>query len=532
MAGEKVNSISVFLINRSDFTKYKDLTVGRLSDPIPVEGGELFYKTNEKADYPDWARRFFGVEMLGRGKENLKTKPLSAVFFTTITYEGKDVTFAVAFGNGGRYLINRDYIQPNFGLNTSLHALDSAKISSIRTTTYDSSIKDKVIRSAVEIKQSEFFLNENTDALTSVSGKVRSKDTGDLLKDRPIGGKDSVSMTARVDVNNLKVFLSQIYEQYLSKGKDGVIYESNIKELSSEDEIAQAEALLQKVIDNHRNEDNLYLNLPIDLLGEKDLVIGFSVDGIEYEELTTDILDTYKTIKQLKNTTVTIKEAVDREKPLVHRLFDFLYAEMEQKGICIILASGVLYDISKGYKEQVDSFYKGVKKVKFPYITDWDGCAEGKYNEDQNTEHLLVMDEEFVFPGNRDRFEVCDLLTDDKHLIHVKRFGVASQPLGHLFNQGMLSAQCLADTEIRAKVQEKIKKVQTDAKKEHDFSVEPGFKVGDYTVTFLLLCTGKVKYEADGKPKIPFMAKAVFRENCQVIKNLGYEVRLAWKTKV
>ena len=527
MAAAKVNSTSVFLINRRDFKKYEDLTVGDLSGPILIDGGELFYKTTKEADYPDWIKRFFGEETLGKEKEKLKTKTLSAVFFTTIEHDGKRITFAVAFGNGGRYLINKDYIQPDFGLETSRHAIDPSKIGSIRTTTYDSSIKDKVIRSVVDIKQSEYFLNENTDALTSVSGKARNEGPGDLLKNRTIGGKDSVSMTAFVDVKNLKEFLTQLYEQYVSKGEKGVIYESNIRKMVKADEIAKAESLLQKVIDNYKTEENLYLNLPIDVLEEKDLVIGYTIEGNDCEELTTDILDEYKTIEQLKKTSVTIKEAVDREKALEYPLFDFLYAELEQAGACYILASGVFYSVSKGYKARVDEFYKGVKIVSFPYVSAWNGGAEGVFNKGQKSDKLLVMDEEFVYPGNRDRFELCDLLTKDKHLIHVKIFGVASQPLGHLFNQGMLSAQCLADDGIRAKIQDQIKKVQAKAGKEYDFSVEPGFKEKDYTVTFLLLCGNKVKFEKDGRPKIPFMAKAVFRENCQVIKNLGYEVRLA-----
>jgi uncharacterized protein (TIGR04141 family) len=527
MAADKVNSISVFLINSSDYRNYEDLTVGGLFGPISIEGGELFYRTNVDDSYPEWVRRFFGEEILRKEKDKLKMKTVSAVFFTTIPYKRKQITFAVAFGNGGRFLIKKDYIQRDFGLVTSRHSIDSAKISSIRTTTYDSSIKDKVIRSVVDIKQSEFFLNENTDALTAVSGKVRSEETGELLKNRTIGGKDSVSMIAYVDVNNLKDFLSQVYEQYESNGQNGVIYESNIRQLTKKDEIDQVEALLQKAIDNHRNEDNLYLNLPIDVLGEKDLVIGYAIEGNNYDELPMDILDEYRNIEHLKKTTVTIKEAVERERPLEYKLFDFVYAEMEQNGRCFIIASGVIYSISKGYKERVDNFYKGVKMHSFHHIKPWSGGEEGEFNSGQTSDHLLVMDEKFVFPEKRDKFEVCDLLTDDKHLIHVKIFGVASQPLGHLFNQGMLSAQCLADAEIRPKIQDRISKVQKEDKKGYDFSIDPGFKASDYTVTFLLLCTNKVKYEADGRPRIPFMAKAVFMDNCRVIKNLGYKVRLS-----
>lgn len=137
------------------------------------------------------------------------------------------------------------------------------------------------------------------------------------------------------------------------------------------------------------------------------------------------------------------------------------------------------------------------------------------------------MDEKFVYPAHRDRFEVCDLLTHDKHIVHVKIFGVASQPLGHLFNQGMLSAQCMADDEIRPLIQNKIKDVQKKDSKEMDFSIEPGFNPRDYTVTFLILCSDKTKINADGRPQIPFLAKAVFKEQYAIINGLRFNVSLA-----
>lgn len=139
----------------------------------------------------------------------------------------------------------------------------------------------------------------------------------------------------------------------------------------------------------------------------------------------------------------------------------------------------------------------------------------------------MVLDEKFVFPKNRDRFEICDLLTKDKQIVHVKIYNGASQPLGHLFNQGMLSAQCMADDDIRTLIQKKINEEQTKNDKTTDFSIESGFNTNNYTVTFLILCSNKSKIDTDNRPKIPFLAKAVFKENYSVITGLGYKVALA-----
>ena len=529
MAADKVNSLSVFLINKEDYTKYKDLVVDSLATkPIKIDDGVLFYKTSEKNYYPSWVDRFFGAERLGKNRNKLSTKTLSAVYFTSITVGGKKHTFAIAFGNG-RYLIKKEVVQHDFGLDTSKHAIDTSRISSIRTTTYDSSIKDKIICSAVDIRQSEFFLNANTDSMTAVSGKVRTERMGELLKDRTIGGKDSVSMTAMVDVGNLKEFLAQLYEQYISEGKEGVRYESNIRKVTSDEEITVVEGLLQKAIDNHKKEENLYLNLPIDELGGKDRVTGYTIEGVDYADLTTDLLDKYPTIEKLKQVSVTINGEEEAEEWTIdYPLYSFLYAELEQDKQYYILASGVFYSISKGYKKRVDDYYKEVKVETLAGLKSWDGSTEGVFNKDQDSDSILVMDEKFVYPEGQDRFDFCDLLYLDKHIVHAKIFDVASQPLGHLFNQGMLSAQCLSDDDIRPLIQKKINDLQKDTHKANNFLLKEPFNPNDYTVTFLLLCSDSSKYLPDGRPKIPFLARAVFRENGTVISGLRFNVRLAY----
>lgn len=524
---EKVNSISVFLIRNDGFTKFGDLVVDDItSDPIKIDDGELYYKTSGEDNYPPWVDRFFGTEKLGGNREKLKTKTLSAVYFTQITVEEEKITFAVAFGNG-RYLIKKGCIQHGFGLKTSRHAIDASRINSVRTITYDSIIKDKTIRSIEDIRQSDFFLNANTDVLTAVSGKVRTDKTGELIRDRNIGGKDSVSISAYVDVRNLKEFLGQLYEQYVSDGSEGVKYESNIRPLETKAEISFAEQLLQKLLESYENEDTLFLNLPIENLGKKDKIISFTIEDVEYEELTKDIFRKYSTVQKLKETTVHIHGEEDDEWNIENTLFNFVYAEFEHEKHFFVLADGKFFSIVKGYKQSVETFYRNIKVETIADVTKWDGCSESDYNSSQKGESLLVLDEKFVFPEHRDRFEICDLLTHDKHIVHVKIFGGASQPLGHLFNQGMLSAQCMADDEIRPLIQDRIVSAQKSQGKSKDFSIESEFKPADYTVTFMILCSDKTKIESDGRPKIPFLAKAVLKENYGIINGLRFKVALA-----
>lgn len=273
------------------------------------------------------------------------------------------------------------------------------------------------------------------------------------------------------------------------------------------------------------HEEKLYLSLPIKELDNKEEVRCYQIGGEEYKELDIDILDKYNTVKLLKETPVIIK--FNNEEALNRQLFCFVYAELEtETKDCCILTEGEFYLVTKSYRKRVDDYYNKVNLVKIDKLTKWNGSKEGAFNKGQKADSILVMDEQFVFPGNRDRFEVCDFLTKDKHIVHVKIFDVASQPLGHLFNQGMLSAQCLTDDEIRPLIQQKIEELQTNEQMT-GFSIDPRFSSRDYTVTFLILCMREDRIDNKGRPIIPFLAKAVFKENGTAIENLGFKLALA-----
>lgn len=54
--------------------------------------------------------------------------------------------------------------------------------------------------------------------------------------------------------------------------------------------------------------------------------------------------------------------------------------------------------------------------------------------------------------------EVCDILTKDKELIHVKKNGSSSN-LSHLFNQAAVSGETLLDSKFRKEANNKISKI-------------------------------------------------------------------------
>jgi uncharacterized protein (TIGR04141 family) len=254
-------------MNKSDIDGYGDFVVDDCKrNKIDIDDGSLFYRIKKDENYPAWVDGFFGQEKLGNNRKKFKIITLAAVYFTSINWKEENIIFAVTFGLG-RYLIKQEYIKREFGLDTSRHAIDASRISCMSTITYDGNIKNKTIQSVAEIAQNDFFLNINTDVLSSVKGKTRADLGSDLLKDRTMGGKDSVSMTAKVDVNNIKEFLGALYSQYKSDGRAGIRYESNIRKLATDDAVEHAGRLLESLLHSPHRNDYVFLNLPLEGTG-------------------------------------------------------------------------------------------------------------------------------------------------------------------------------------------------------------------------------------------------------------------------
>ena len=61
-----------------------------------------------------------------------------------------------------------------------------------------------------------------------------------------------------------------------------------------------------------------------------------------------------------------------------------------------------------------------------------------------------------VHGGGHSKIEFCDLLSRDRKIIHVKRYGNSSV-LSHLFAQGVVSGELfISDPEFRAKLNDKL----------------------------------------------------------------------------
>ncbi|GAA2028318.1 hypothetical protein GCM10009740_17340 [Terrabacter terrae] len=118
-----------------------------------------------------------------------------------------------------------------------------------------------------------------------------------------------------------------------------------------------------------------------------------------------------------------------------------LVAEVSVGADTYILDEGELFRVSEDYLTALDHFLEGLPQASYTLPETTVSQTEDAYNKSAaKASDLLLLDKQNVItvPGKTTAIEVCDLLSSDRHLIHVKRH-LSSSTLSHLFAQGIVS---------------------------------------------------------------------------------------------
>jgi uncharacterized protein (TIGR04141 family) len=166
----------------------------------------------------------------------------------------------------------------------------------------------------------------------------------------------------------------------------------------------------------------------------------------------------------------------------------------------------------------VDAEIAGLVATRIP-LPIWGDEHENAYNKRaalQSRGHLALMDCEMVtHPAMPSPIEFCDLYSNQRCLIHVKRYGQSSI-LSHLFMQGLVSANLLlADPRFRNAVNTKLPSshvLPDPEQRPSPESFEVAFAIGSTETGGLVL---------------PFFSRVTLKTVARTLtQSLGYRVSL------
>lgn len=214
----------------------------------------------------------------------------------------------------------------------------------------------------------------------------------------------------------------------------------------------------------------------------------------------------------------------DREWPI----YKCLTGEIKLGGRTYILSDGDFFEVAKSYMAKLNGYIRSLHELK-SLVLSRKGWSEDRYNKTAVAEtngNTLLLDKQTVKLDSRTTpIEICDIVTLDKKLIHVKR-KLNSSSLSHLFAQGLVSADLLLmNDEFRSKANERIKAVE---KKRHEgngfsslFPPDGVLKPREFTVVYGIIA------DWNGRPldkALPFFSKVNLRRYVQDLTRMGYQV--------
>lgn len=514
----------------------RDLKIFLLKEDIKNDPIALFDSEVEKIDIPDigtlyYKPSFFSkakwLDLFGKQIPSEKEKDFmnsSSRAALVIPVSGR--IFVLCFGYG-RYLLRDSICDQRFGIKTTLNLIEPNSLRSIDKTTLGSvplHSREQLSRSG---SARDFGINFDEDIVRAVTGKSKDVNLGTM-----VSGSDVLAVSVKCELGDLHNLLKSYLE--FSKKTD---YKKEFSWIDKVHELVDKaiierlnDALVGKIRAN--DVDDLWLAVPsiIDWSG----VGGFKYTDKDTEALRDDLdlndfLSTVRDrslvdIDYLRHRKVRFFRSENEAIPVEWPVFRCLYSEIDLDGQKYILTDQNWYEISKDFVDEVEKSCSVIPVcgISFPdYLVATHGATGSNEGE-------LGYNKEIVNAGNGSRtlcdrnlitmrgltsIEFCDVYTNAKQLIHVKRYG-GSSSLSHLFQQGVVSAELFAE---EPRFREEANKLLPAAERVAVSTINQRL----YEVAFLVV------NKSDKKFKLPFFSKVTLQGAARRLRAYGYKVSLS-----
>lgn len=432
-----------------------------------------------------------------------------------------DLHFVAAFGQHGDSLLNKDQIVYDFGIKVGMNICDDDGLRRIQTTAHESISRQTERQASTGASLGVFGINSEAEFLRTISGSVKPeyRDAIESFK-----GKDSILIKFPKDEDVSWSYLAalclKLEERYISTDYQATAFKS-YDTLRHENDPVIVESLdnLLCVAIIAKQFDRIHLAPPEFVEGEDTSYAYVEIKDDDdapptYEDLRIgDLVDVPR--RRLKGlTSDTVKRwpifRFDSEQNKTFKLWNAyrcLVAEVDLNGRTFVLSNGQWREISEELKATVETYYaENEMTVEADFLPSevniWSVEKEENREEVYNLKaaedcnELYLLDKAKLTVAGQKKYEVCDLLHAEKHIVHVKRYSSGAASISHLFTQGKFYAHAFAtDQQCRADITAWI---DEDAEHPNDAKDKAAFSAiipaknsdvdeKDYTVIFCIL---------------------------------------------
>lgn len=514
-----LRGLSIFLLK----TEYKDpkralrsqsnVTLYKLQASSKVRG--VLALKSPSARQPPWVDFVAPHLDASAPVQQLRNASTSAALF--VKTGGR--LFVLSFGHG-RHLIRPDSYVHDFGLRVVLNAVEPSRLKSVDARTIDELTLHTQLDVSRESTFETFGLDVTRDLVRSVTGQPRDES----LAHRATGA-DVLAVSSRTRFEELPALCRRLLAEY-----EAETYKANfdwVDQLRFERDPAVIARLEERLVEDiaSREITDLHLAPPDNLDWRRLPRFTFSTrddDELDADPRITGYLESVSdddaiTVARLKRDKV---EAFDSDEEFMGQwsVHDCIVYETRLDDRLFVLSAGDWYRVDISFAKSVASFVDALPMLDVSLPEAHDGEPEGDYNERAATEaEVLCMDKQLIRKPFPTGIELCDLLTKDKKLIHVKKRG-SSSTLSHLFSQGLVSGQLLVgEGEFRAEATAVVSTL--DSSFTGSIPADPPQR-GECEVGFVVVSRSK----KHGASALPFFSQVNLRSQAKVLQGLGFTV--------
>jgi len=525
----KTQKLSIRLLRESVDPAHSVRDGVEVSDWAKIEGAKIVLDTLGGGK-PKWA------EFLELSDD--EERPLRNVMaFGLIFVLASDRWFAVSFGLGHVKLDPASFEQ-DFGLRVVLNSVDPLQLKSTDVRIPDENTLSRRSQTSRGSDQTAFSIDVERDIVRGLAGRPKSADFASR-----IAGSDALSMDRKAEVADLPTICAEALAAYQKDDyKANFAWIDQIRHIRDQELIGPLDATVVEAFNAALGgavPDTLHLAFPVIYDPEKGSEIRYK--GFRSTNIYPD-LDVAGYLDALHERGKTEFKPEDLSDHSVHevdddgrdcggkwKIRDCIVFETELDGGKYVLSGGRWYRVDPALAQEVAGFFATVDAYELPEAEA--GENESKYNKRIATGgfDLLCLDQINIRPtGAASPIEVCDFVTRDRRLIHVKD-QTSSSRLSHLFNQGTVSARVLKiDGAFRERVRSQITTQQAALGMDGFDEAIPGsrqeIRAGDYTIIYAVLTSSN-------EPKLPFFSLVTFRQAARDLQALGYNYAFAWIEK-
>lgn len=510
----RVQHLNVFLLKESckQFkAAFRDPTLAAKLVTEKKKGFEAaLYVPESPVREPAWVE--FLKEGFGDGVRVEANRLSSALLLVKV----RGRIFAFTFGHT-RSLLKEELFELDFGLMVVVNSVDAHGIRGLSLRMFREMTLKRSEEAAKGTDLRSFTVNVRQDLLRVVTGRPR-----DSKFATRVSGADSLVIDAPLNFVELGKKCEEMLRAHKEKEylRQGFRWIENIKEIREPKMILHLDALLVRAL--RRRSANVQMMTPDSFT--RDDIRGFLYFGEKSESSVhpeLEIQDWYRASEsrlgtletgELKRRRIRILDTAGGAEPI--KEYEFFSFEAMIRKVVFILSNGRWYQIAQDLLKETDEFIKQIQGQALLLNPANKGEVEDDYlarligrRKDLASMHKAT----FMMAGGP--IEICDVLSKQGHLVHVKRWS-ASGTFSHLLRQGAVSAETIQRVpNARKHIRTHVKKFKKEIAQLFPAN---NFSPGRLTVVFALI--------RELGRELPFFSKLSLMREAQQVASLGYRV--------